>query len=272
MWPAIIGAVGSLIGGGVSALGQSRAQDRSEGFSREMYEYALRNGPSLEMEGLRKAGINPMLRYGTGGQGTPVSMPTMSFGNSFGELGSAIGGAASSAFSLETAAQGLDESKQRVAHSQTDMLKMAEETRRIVADTSLTQAQRENALAENGRILQQTAVGIAEEYLRYAQANLSDAQASQAGAMVGLLSEQRNTEMFRADAVRWQAALTQAQTEAANYGLTREGIDARIYRSALGIWLRETTLMRDATGASGVLGVGQAALNSVLEGIESLFE
>lgn len=258
VWPAIISAGASLLGGAVSAFGQSRAQDRSEDFSREMYEYALLNGPSLEMAGLRRAGINPMLRYGSGGSGTPVSMPTMNFGNAYGDLGSAISGIGSSAYGALTAEQNMEESRQRVSNMEIDALRVAEETRRIRADTSLTWQQRENAVAEQGRILQQTLLGVAEEQLRYAQENLSEAQAVQAAANVRLLNEQVTTERSRQLVLYWDQVIGAAEGALRDARRPEAEAERDLFDSAYGrflVWLRET---REASGiggsAAGVVG------------------
>lgn len=274
MWPAIISAGASLLGGAVSAFGQSRAQKRTEDFSREMYDYALLSGPSLEMEGLRRAGINPMLRYGSGGSSTPVSMPTMSFNNAYGSLGDAISGAGSSAFSALTAQQGIEESRQRISHSSMEMMRIAQDTSRIQADTRLTDQQRVNAVSENGRILQQTAVGMAEEYLRYAQANLSEAQAGQAASMVRLLGQELSTEQERTMLVYWQAAVAEAEASLRHSEVPRAELDEQIFRTALGRWLRETFLTREATGSSvgGMIGGAAVEAGRAVDGFMDWYE
>lgn len=251
VWPAIISAGASLLGGAVSAFGQSRAQSRSEDFSREMYEYALTHGPSLEMQGLRAAGINPMLRYGSGGSSTPVTMPTMSFGNAYGSLGDAISGAGSSAFSALTAQQGIEESRQRVSNMGVEAIKIGEDTKRIIADTSLTLQQRENAIAENGRILQQTLLGVAEEQLRYAQENLSEAQATQAYENAELLRRMQHTEDYRATATMWEAILRRAEVPQAE---ARGNLFDTAYGEFL-VWLRESR--ESAGGLTGLIFGGR---------------
>lgn len=270
-WSAIVSAGGSLLGGLVSARGAERASERSEDFSREMYQYALLNGPSFEMEGLRRAGINPMLRYGTGGQGTPVSMPTMSFPNQYGGLGEAITGGTASAFGAMRTEQEIEESRSRVQNMTAEWQRIVQDTNRIVADTSLTQQQRNNALAEQGRIVQQTALGAAEEYLRYAQANLSEAQQAQAGAMVRLLGQELSTEEQRTLLTQWQASVAEANAQSSWLGLPRERIDSEIYRSALGTWLREAFLSREATG-SGLVGAGVGSVGLAAEGLSGFMD
>lgn len=241
----------------------------------QAWRQQLLTGPGLEMEGLRAAGINPMLRYGSGGSATPMSMvmpsataPT----NRLEGLAAGIGQIGSSALSAANTVQSMDESRQRVTNMTSDLIRNAVETTRVIADTRLTNQQRENAVAENARIFQQTALGIADEYLRYAQANLSRAQAGEVAAMVDLIHQQLETENERTRQMHYQAFLTGAQAEAARAGTTLAHLDSAIWGSAMGRWLRETILMRDATGASGVLGVGQAALTRFLSGIEDMFE
>lgn len=270
-WAPVISAGASLLGGLFSARGSEIAASRSEDFSREMYQYSLLNGPSLEMEGLRRAGINPMLRYGSGGSGTPVSMPTMSFQNPLADFGAGVAGAASSAFGTMKLEQDIDESRQRIQHSTAEILRIGVDTSRIIADTSLTQQQRENAVAENGRILQQTALGVAEEFLRYAQSNLSDAQAAQAGAMVRLLGQQLSTEEARTLMMGWQASTAQAETNIRWAEVPRAQREGDFFASPVGRVVMQMMQMREATGASGLLGVGQAAVVRGLDGIEQIW-
>lgn len=250
VWPAIISAGASLLGGAVSAFGQSRAQSRSEDFSREMYEYALTHGPSLEMEGLRRAGINPMLRYGSGGSGTPVSMPTMNFGNAFGDLGSAISGAGSSAFSAMSQQQGIEESKQRIDNLQVDMAKATQEISRIQADTRLTDAQRSNAIAEHDNIIRQGILQLADVALREAQAVGNYAAAEQAQSLAALARQQRWTESFRSS---WQLL----QNELADNELRLSDLDTDYWLSIPGRLMRGLMLGRQA------LGIGGGAAGSV---------
>lgn len=173
VWGPLISAGASLIGGLVSARGAERAANRSEAFSREMYDYALTHGPSLEMAGLRRAGINPMLRYGTGGQGTPVSMPTMSFQNPLGDLGAGIAGAASSAFGTMRTQQEIAESQ---ARTRSTIERLLPEIARVEADTSLTQAQRETELHRPGQIMQDIVLSQAQAMLAEEQFDVYQAQ------------------------------------------------------------------------------------------------
>lgn len=214
VWPAIIGAGASLLGGLVSAAGASRAQDRSEGFSREMYEYALTHGPSLEMEGLRRAGINPMLRYGTGGQGTPVSMPTMSFQNAFGDLGAGIAGMGSSAFALERQSAETNRINTEL------LLKLPEELESIRANTALTEAQRESAL-------QQKRVLVEEEIYRHAQTSMTIAQIDALEAQVRQMETAALLNLASAAAQHANAALS-------NLALSRAEYDSEFFESWFG--------------------------------------
>lgn len=251
VWPAIISAGASLLGGAVSAFGQSRAQNRSEDFSREMYEYALTHGPSLEMQGLRAAGINPMLRYGSGGSSTPVTMPTMSFGNAYGSLGDAISGLGSSAFSALTAQQSIEESEQRVENLRTDLIKTGHEIHQVIANTSLTNQQRENAIADHGRILQEQLVQLAEIELREAQASQNYAAVRQAEATIALLTEQATNEGYRTIGIAFANEIARNQADLSqldnSYWMSLPGRIARgimLGREALGIGF----------GAGGVVG------------------
>lgn len=207
MWPAIIGAGASLLGGVVSAFGQSRAQDRSEDFSREMYNYALLNGPRLEMEGLRAAGINPMLRYGTGGQGTPVSMPTMNFGNAFGDLGAGIAGAASSAYGNMKTSQDIEKSR---AETVTILERLPHDLANIEANTDLTTQQRWKSYQDMGLVVRQQA-------LTEAQTRLSEQEYASFERRMALLDAQALASLGAAAASSAEAALRNAALSRADY-------------------------------------------------------
>lgn len=244
----LISAGASLIGGLVSARGASQAADRSEAFSREAYDYALTNGPSLEMEGLRRAGINPMLRYGTGGQGTPVSMPTMNFPNAFGELGNGIAGAASSAFGTMKSQQEIEESEQRVGNLQVEAVRIGEDVLRIRADTALTTQDRENRIAEQARTLQDTLLREAERQLTIAQQAGVAAQIRVANANVGLIAAQTSTEQQRALTQVWTTTLEQIRVRQGASELPQAELTARWFSSIYGQTMEYLRRGRESLG------------------------
>lgn len=234
VWPAIIGAGASLLGGVVSAFGQSRAQSRSEDFSREMYDYALLNGPAMEMEGLRRAGINPMLRYGSGGSGVPVSMPTMNFGNAFGDLGAGIAGASSSAFGNMKTAQEVEKSR---AETVSILQRLPADLAKIEADTNLTTQQRFKSYQEMGLVVRQQA-------LTEAQTRLSEQEYASFEYRMSLLDAQRLAALGAAASSSAEAALR-------NAALSRADYESRFYETWFGEVVRGVGITVDnLTGGS----------------------
>lgn len=81
MWPAIIGAVGSLAGAALNAHNSSQAADTAYGRQKELMalqqQYAVENwnrevnynDPKEQMKRLQGAGLNPNLVYGNGAAG-----------------------------------------------------------------------------------------------------------------------------------------------------------------------------------------------------------
>lgn len=91
MWPAIIGAVGSLVGSGVNAAVSSNAASTSYERQKQLMalqnQYAVENwnrennynSPKEQMKRLKEAGLNPDLVYGNGASGLqsgPISSPS----------------------------------------------------------------------------------------------------------------------------------------------------------------------------------------------------
>lgn len=258
MWPAIVSAVGSLLGAGVSAWGQSQAQDKSEKFSKEMYDYALLHGPSLEMQGLKAAGINPMFRYGSGGSSTPVSVPVMNFGNAFGEAGPIIGNAASSAFSAMRTEQDIAESGQRIVNMQSEAVRIGEDVRRIQADTSLTVQERNNRIEEAARTVQETLLATAQQRLVEAQASAVPSQIQRAYAEMALLRAQTSHESERQLLTTWTRIVESFRANMAELSLNRAEADAEVYSGAYGEFLR---YLGETTGSIGnIFGQGNQAV------------
>lgn len=123
-------AVPSLIGGAFSALGAKGQLDQGEAMSRQ-YQYnqnAFRNqlleGPSLEMQGLKKAGINPLLRYGQYGSPTsavqqgvshaPPTNPLQGFADALGGAGTSAAGILSTLESTKKTTAEIDKIGQEI--------------------------------------------------------------------------------------------------------------------------------------------------------------
>lgn len=217
--------LGSLFGGGASLLGarglsQGDAMALSLSTAQDMYRYQQLNGPSFEMEGLRRAGINPMLRYGRGGsmpsiQGfSPgVVAPFNRFQGAADALGS-LGGVAS-AFQSAT---GGDLNQANVRRSAADTrrleqeaLRIPAETARIEAATGLTDAQRNTEIERMSQVVAQTALARAQSLVPAAQMALFAAQISELSSRevvntwnAALLGARHDLTMYQAGSARVQ--------------------------------------------------------------------
>lgn len=223
---------------GERGMSQADAMAGQLSTAQDMRRWELENGPSLEMSGLRRAGINPMLRYGSGGSGVPMggftptvaqpNNPMQGFANAIGGIGESV----SSAYKAFTSGQ-----RDEAETTRTEMemaLRIPAEIAQIQANTLLTVQQRENAVAEQARILQDTLLKTAQEELARAQAEAVPAQIAVAMANVRLLGQQWSTEFERSIMTAWQSI---AARQATAQGQAAEDF----YRSAFGRlteWLR----------------------------------
>lgn len=67
------GLGGSLVSGLFGMAGSAQAYKRQK----KLYKYQLRKGPSLRVEGLRRAGLNPILALQGGGIGSGGNVPSV---------------------------------------------------------------------------------------------------------------------------------------------------------------------------------------------------
>lgn len=289
--PAWLAAGSQGLGAVTSALGafrnmsQSRLMDRQaeanvqamrlqHSLNRDFYRWELEHGPSFEMAGLRAAGINPLLRYGHGGAGVPVvagGTSALSVGlpapyNPLQAAGELLGSAGSSAFraASDAASAGRSEAETRQVEAHL-VERLPAEVAQIRANTSLSEAQRDRALAEQGLIVQNTLVGVAEERLRYAQANLSQAQVAVAAEQVQLLREQTTTEYHRGLAELWLSAVRRAESVLREAEIPRAELDRGLFASAYGYVLHMLQRGREAIGL-GISAGGVTSSGAMLRG------
>lgn len=242
---AALGGGGSLLGG-LSSLFGSRGQSQADLMSlqlstaQSMRRWELENGPALEMAGLRRAGINPMLRYGSGGSGVPMGgfTPTVAAPyNRFQGFADAIGGIGESVSSAFRSFAGGERDTAETSRTRAEVaLRLPAEVARIQADTSLTYQQRKNAIVERGRIL-------ADTLLTEAQARLPAAQMEVFRAQIGLMGAQTVL-------AEWQQALTAAQSDVAGATYDREtaaAVSATVQSQRdLTQWVHDRALYEDA--------------------------
>ncbi len=105
VWPALIAAGASLLGGVISAKGQKRANEQNVQLSRDqmaLQERMSNTQYERAVHDMARAGINPILSYKQGGAGTP-SGQTATVGNVGAHIGQGIDKAASSAIATQKA-------------------------------------------------------------------------------------------------------------------------------------------------------------------------
>lgn len=253
-WGPVVSAGGQLLGGIVSAFG-ARGQDQASLMSAQRQESMqafhdqLQFGPTWEMAGLKRAGINPMLRYGHGGSAVPTSAVSVSAPAPFNPLeglAQGIAGAGTSAVSAyRDVAQG-EATKASIPKLKIEAVRVATEIPRIMADTRLSDAQRTTEIERAAYVTQQAVLAAAQAQLPEAQMRVFAAQIANMGEQNFLLQWQQLTEQARRRLID-----VQATTAAYQQGvISRQAeLDMQIFDQALaGLAIRVTRMWRAALG------------------------
>lgn len=223
---SILSGVGSVIGGLTSAFGASKQMDQSEamqaqaGLNWEQYRKSLVQGPKYEMRGLKKAGINPLLRYGQHGSPLPSTAQGVSQApvtNPLSGLAEGIGGAVSSA--ADAYSKFASGSK---AIAELDQI--AANVEKIEEDTKLSTAQRDTEFSKQQLM-------FADRILRYSQEHLNREQMQTLRVNRELIASQTAINAWREVSERVRAEVLEA-------GLPRALADERIFDSWFGVIAR----------------------------------
>ena len=221
---ALISGGSNLLGGFTSALGaknqmsQKSAMRMQQNINQEQMKFGLVEGPAWEMAGLKKAGINPLLRYGQSGTPTGVSAQGVSQGtpiNELSALGESIGNIGTSAadmFSKIKQAEKIDADIVKIGE---ELTKIAAETDKISAEEQLTWTQREQVWVNNA---------------------LTRAQTSEAKQRIRNLAAQLELTNMQTKTEAWNAALKEADAEFRRLELPKQENLARFYETAQGYY------------------------------------
>ncbi|AJK28279.1 putative minor capsid protein [Eel River basin pequenovirus] len=195
----LITAGAQLLGGVASAKGASEQLSQSEqlrqqfGYNTSAYRQSLLKGPSWEMEGLRRAGLNPILRYGSGGSSAPNltgavggSVPV----NRLAPIGDAISNSATSALDAAKLVADTEKTRADTRKATAEITKVMEEITAIQHNYSLTQAQRETEMQRQRNV-------FADTVLKWAQENLAREDAERVKAQTSLLHSQEAINEYR---------------------------------------------------------------------------
>lgn len=132
-----------------------------QNINQEQMKFGLVEGPSWEMSGLKKAGINPLLRYGSHGTPTGASAQGVSQAtpiNKLSELGAAIGDIGTSA--ADTYSK-MASAKKTIR--ETD--KIGEEMQNLLMQRDLTYAQIQSEAQKQWNLAADTLLKAAQENL-----------------------------------------------------------------------------------------------------------
>lgn len=294
-WAPIVGGGSNLVGGITSALG---ARGMSQGdlmglqaqSAWQMHRQHLLDGPTLEIAGLRKAGIHPYLRYGKGGS----AMAPWSFSpgmpqpfNRLEGLAQGIGSVGSSAAQSMRDVASAERALAEIPRTKAETDRVIADALRIVSQNELTKAQTATEQERTGQVMQQTLLMAAQTMLNEAQLGVAAAQIGQLGAaatnqlMQAALAEvQAMTEVERQALIRAQeGGQTWRNLLLGNeYTVDRliTGHDVDVFSGASGLVLRWLLhggqAVGSATGAIGnAVGAGRGLFGTARGGTGGLF-
>lgn len=225
-WGAMLQGAGSIIGGLTSAFGASQQMSQEDAMHKqaalnwEQHKKSLTEGPRLEKAGLRRAGINPLLRYGEHGAPLPSTAQGVSQAppvNPLSGLAEGIGGAMSSAADVY--------SKVSQANKAVEELnQIAANVQKIKADTKLSEAQR-------GTEFEKQQLMFADRMLRYTQDNKMRAETDLIRRQWDLVSSQVGIN-------KWIEASAEVNARIAQAGLPRALADEELFDSWFGKIMR----------------------------------
>lgn len=174
MWPAIIGAVGSLAGSAMNNSASASAADTAYGRQKELMalqqQYAVENwnrevnynSPKEQMKRLKEAGLNPNLVYGNGASGLqagPVAAPTAPSApmqvTAPGNFGSAVSDAVNAAVGIAQAKKAKSETIAQTIENEFNQKTLEDRIKSVSLQNNWTEQQTKKAIEETANLQQQ---------------------------------------------------------------------------------------------------------------------
>lgn len=245
-----ISSAAGLLGGFMNrGLSQRDAMQAQMEFAYENWKRQLLAGPTKEIAGLRRAGVNPMLAYAKGGAGPNASFAMPSIAppiNPGMDIQRALSSGVTSAIDLYRAEGQVEQMGAAVRKMDKEIGKIDAEIAKINADTSLSEEQRKLAISNQHK-------AFAEEVLAFARANLTKDESDHLRANIAVLQSQEAINAWRALSEEAHARLSQA-------GVPRAEADEEFWDTLYGRFLRWVEHSKDAINPFGSSGVGGPVL------------
>lgn len=187
----LVGAGTSILGSALDFVGGqdaiSSAKDRMADqaiWNRSNARWSARHMPTFEVEGLKRAGIHPYLRYGKGGSPVPFAQPGVSIPSPV----NPYSGAASHLARASASAFGAAEAESRIEKQEAEIDKIGQEIKESSAriskmdvDKQRTKQEIKESAVRIGNILTDTALKIAQGELTVEQNKLVRANIKKLG-------------------------------------------------------------------------------------------
>lgn len=232
---ALIGGLGQIGSGVLGVFGRRGPSERDLMWEQQkISQYSAQNLPRYHVQGLKRAGLNPMLAVT---QGLPhaafpgVAAPV----DKYGGIAQAVGGAVHSGLEAYRASS-------EVAKRGVEIGRLTAEIANINASTELTMAQKQNANAELGRI--------------FADTVLKNAQSAHESEKIKLVKE--NMDLIRSEVAinKWLEIVEELRVEMLRADIPYHEAGKDFYDSAFGRFMRWVEATKNAINPFGGRGIG----------------
>ena len=219
MWPAIIGAVGSLAGAGINAASSSSAADTAYGRQKALMalqqQYAVENwnrevnynDPKEQMKRLKAAGLNPNLVYGSGAAGleapstaAPTAPSAPMQATTPGNFGSAVSDAVQAAVGIAQAKKAKSETIGQEIENEYALKTLNDRIDQIAIDNNWKKADTNRVKESTAKIMQETDMIVGQMNLMLRDQSIKEEE----------LANLKKTGILMDNEINWFAACKQA--------------------------------------------------------------